>query len=133
MSEQAICTSVITSNPSRISLIPSPYLTTHSLLFIFLSHFPIYLEIRTTLRVKNSESPVLQSYGKGSESELSFNLLYVLHYCHVLVPNFGGQSIRVWLEVWTKEENLGRTMSQEELIFELPNHYRSSYILIVWE
>jgi len=49
---------------------------------------------------------------------------YVLHYYHALVPNFGGQSIGVWLEVKTKEENLGRTMSQEELIFELPNHYR---------
>ena len=57
---------------------------------------------------------------------------YVLRYCHVPV-HFRGQSIGVWLDVWTKEENLRRTMSQEGLIFELLNHYRSSYILIVWE
>ena len=30
-----------------------------------------------------------------------------------------------------QEENLGRTISQEGLIFELPNCYRGSYILIV--
>jgi len=58
---------------------------------------------------------------------------YVLRYYHILVPNFGGQSIRVWLEVQTKEENLRRTMSQEELMFKLPICYRTSYILIVWE
>ena len=57
---------------------------------------------------------------------------YVLRYYNILIPNFRGWSIGVWPEVRTKEENLGRIMSQEELIFELPNHYRSSYILIVW-
>jgi len=82
-----------------------------------------------------SSIPEVRYYGvmERVQSRRDLALTYVLRYYHVLVLNFGGWSIRVWLEVQTKEENLGWTMSQEELIFELPNHYRSSYILIVWE
>ena len=81
-----------------------------------------------------SSIPEVWDYGatEGVQSQRDLASTYVLHYYHVLVPNFRGQSIGVWLEVRTKEENLRRTMSQEELIFQLPNCYRSSYILIVW-
>ena len=67
------------------------------------------------------------------QSQRELASTYVWCYYHTLVPNFGDWSIGVWLEVQTQEENLRRTMSQEELIFKLPNHYRGSYILIVWE
>ena len=82
-----------------------------------------------------SRIPEVWYYGvmERVRSQRDLASTYVLCYYHILVPNFRGWSIGVWPKVQTKEENLGRTMSQEELIFKLPNCYRSSYILIVWE
>ena len=61
------------------------------------------LEIGTT---RGDSDLGVQFYGVAYQVQSWRNLAstHVLHFCHALVPNFGDQSIRVWLKFLHQEK-----------------------------